>query len=235
MANPPSGPSSPRPDSSGGLALMRRLTVFGQELAGTLRRASLGDALLPHIRAAFAPSDIAVSLFHRDVDELAWVHESPGGGPDRRALLDLAARRGPLLLADGLDPLVHEGAIGPQPGAGGCWLIVPLIAKVRVTGSVAVRGEPGRYTAGDLALLQGLASQASIALESARLVDLHDDGRRSWQEGGAPLAPALGLVERAGRIPRANRALAGLVNAPPAGLIGRPWQAFVPPEWAADL
>src|SRR3954469_20281884 len=234
MANPPSGPS-PRPDSSGELALMRRLTVFGQELAGTLRRASVVDALLRHIREAFAPSEIAVSLYHRDVDALASVHEWPGGGPDRRALLDLAARRGPLLLADGLDPLVHEGAIGPQPAAGGCWLIVPLIAKVRVTGSVTVRGEPGRYTAGDLALLQGLASQASIALESARLVDLHDDGRRSWQEVVDAISPALCIVDRGGRIRRANRAFADLVNAPPAGLIGRPWQAFVPPEWAADL
>src|SRR4051812_42162840 len=235
MANPFSGPSSPRPDSSGELALMRRLTVFGQELAGTLRRASVVDALLRHIREAFAPSEIAVSLYHRDVDALASVHEWPGGGPDRRALLDLAARRGPLLLADGLDPLVHEGAIGPQPAAGGCWLIVPLIAKVRVTGSVTVRGEPGRYTAGDLALLQGLASQASIALESARLVDLHDDGRRSWQEVVDAISPALCIVDRGGRIRRANRAFADLVNAPPASLIGRPWQAFAPPEWSGDL
>jgi two-component system NtrC family sensor kinase len=214
---------------------MRRLTVFGQELAGTLRRASVVDALLRHIREAFGPAEIAVSLYHRDVDELASVHEWPGGGPDRRALLDLAARRGPLLLADGLDPLVQEGAITPQPAAGGCWLIVPLIAKARVTGSVAVRGEPGRYTPGDLALLQGLVSQASIALESARLVDLHDDGRRSWQEVVDAISPALCIVDRGGRIRRANRAFADLVNAPPAGLIGRPWQAFVPPEWATDL
>ncbi|HKU63016.1 MAG TPA: ATP-binding protein [Gemmatimonadales bacterium] len=214
---------------------MRRLTVFGQELAGTLRRASVVDALLRHIREAFGPSEIAVSLYHRDVDVLASVHEWPGGGPDRRALLDLAARRGPLLLPDGLGPLVDEGAIAPQPAAGGCWLIVPLIAKARVTGSVAVRGEPGRYTAGDLALLQGLVSQASIALESARLVDLHDDGRRSWQEVVDAISPALCIVDRGGRIRRANRAFADLVNAPPAGLIGRPWQAFVPPEWATDL
>ena len=214
---------------------MRRLTVFGQELAGTLRRASVVDALLRHIREAFGPAEIAVSLYHRDVDVLASVHEWPGGGPDRRALLDLAARRGPLLLADGLDPLVQEGAIAPQPSAGGCWLIVPLIAKARVTGSVAVRGEPGRYTPGDLALLQGLVSQASIALESARLVDLHDDGRRSWQEVVDAISPALCIVDRGGRIRRANRAFADLVNAPPAGLIGRPWQAFVPPEWATDL
>ncbi|HTG51039.1 MAG TPA: ATP-binding protein, partial [Gemmatimonadales bacterium] len=43
------------------------------------------------------------------------------------------------------------------------------------------------------------------------------------------------IVDRGGRIRRANRAFADLVNAPPAGLIGRPWQAFVPPEWATDL
>jgi len=143
---------------------MRRLTVFGQELAGTLRRASVVDALLRHIREAFAPAEIAVSLYHRDVDALASVHEWPGGGPDRRALLDLAARRGPLLLADGLDPLVHEGAIAPQPGAGGCWLIVPLIAKARVTGSVAVRGD-GPTPVG----VFGLATPRRVELSSARI------------------------------------------------------------------
>jgi two-component system NtrC family sensor kinase len=78
-------------------------------------------------------------------------------------------------------------------------------------------------------------SQASIALESARLVDLHDDGRRSWQEVVDAISPALCIVDRGGRIRRANRAFADLVNAPPASLIGRPWQAFAPPEWATEL
>ena len=49
------------------------------------------------------------------------------------------------------------------------------------------------------------------------------------------ISPALCIVDRGGRIRRANRAFADLVNAPPASLIGRPWQAFVPPEWATDL
>ncbi len=214
---------------------MRRLTVFGQELAGTLRRASVVDALLRHVREALAPSEIAFTLFPRDADTLATFQDWPGGGPDRRPLLDLAARRGPLLMPEGLEPLVREGTITPQPESGGSWLIVPLIAKARVTGSVAVRGEPGRYTPGDLALLEGLVSQASIALESARLVDLLDDGRRSWQEVVDAISPALCIVDRGGRIRRANRAFADLVNAPPASLIGRPWQAFVPPEWGTDL
>ncbi len=98
-----------------------------------------------------------------------------------------------------------------------------------------MRGEPGRYTPADLVLLEGLVSQASIALESARLVDLHDDGRRSWQEVVDAISPALCIVDRGGRIRRANLAFADLVNAPPASLIGRPWQAFAPPEWATDL
>ena len=66
-------------------------------------------------------------------------------------------------------------------------------------------------------------------------MDLHDDGRRSWQEVVDAISPALCIVDRGGRIRRANRAFADLVNAPPASLIGRPWQAFVPPEWAVDL
>src|SRR4029079_7423905 len=87
----------------------------------------------------------------------------------------------------------------------------------------------------DLVLLEGLVSQASIALESARLVDLHDDGRRTWQEGVDAISPSLCMGAQSGAIRRANRAFAALVNAPPASLIGRPWQAFIPPEWAPGL
>src|SRR5690606_20739214 len=46
---------------------------------------------------------------------------------------------------------------------------------------------------------------------------------------------AICIVDRSGRIRRANRSFAELVDAPPATLIGRPWTAFVPPDWAAEL
>ena len=100
---------------------------------------------------------------------------------------------------------------------------------------IALRAEAGRYDQASLLLLEGLVGQASIALESARLVDLHDDGRRTWQEVVDAISPAICIVDRSGRIRRANRAFADLVNAPPASLIGRPWHAFVPPEWTSDL
>ena len=217
------------------LALLRQVTAFGQELAGTLRRASVIDLLLRHIRESLSPTEIALTLFHRDADAHDFVHAWPTGRPDRRPLLQLIERRGALILPDGLDQLVADGDLPVQDDLAGSWLLAPFVARGRVTGAVAIRGEPGRFGSTSLWLLEGLVSQASIALESARLVDLHDDGRRSWQEVVDAISPALCIVDRGGRIRRANRAFADLVNAPPASLIGRPWQAFVPPEWAAEL
>jgi two-component system NtrC family sensor kinase len=216
------------------LDLVRRLTVFGQEVAGTLRRASVIDLLVRHVRESLAPSEIAVALFQQ-AETIDFVLGWPPGRSNPRPLLELASRRGPLLIHDGLEALLRDAGLPPLPVTAGSWLIAPFIAKGRVTGAIAARGEAGRYSPADLVLLEGLVSQASIALESARLIDLHDDGRRTWQEVVDAISPALCIVDRSGAIRRANRAFADLVTAPPASLIGRPWQAFVPPEWAADL
>jgi len=221
--------------TSDDLALLRRVTGFGQELAGTLRRASVIDLLLRHIRESLSPTEIALTLFHRDADAQDFVHAWPAGRPDRRPVLQLVEQFGPLVLPEGLDMLAAQGDLPAQPDGNGSWLLAPFVARGRVTGAVAIRGEAGRFGTSSLRLLEGLVAQASIALESARLVDLHDDGRRSWQEVVDAISPALCIVDRGGRIRRANRAFADLVNVPPASLIGRPWQAFVPPEWAADL
>ncbi|HET6577421.1 MAG TPA: ATP-binding protein [Gemmatimonadales bacterium] len=233
MITPPSNLAATA--SADDLALLRLVTAFGQELAGTLRRASVVDLLLRHIRESLSPTEIALALFHPDADARDFVHAWPAGRPDRRPLLQLVEQLGPLVLSDGLAPLVEAGDLPPQADGAGSWLIAPFVARGRVTGAIAIGGEPGRFGPSALSLLEGLVSQASIALESARLVDLHDDGRRSWQEVVDAISPALCIVDRGGRIRRANRAFADLVNAPPASLIGRPWQAFVPPEWAGEL
>jgi two-component system NtrC family sensor kinase len=233
MATPPSNLAAAA--GADDLALLRRVTAFGHELAGTLRRASVIDLLMRHIRECLAPTEIALALFHGDVDARDVVQAWPTGRPDRRPLLQLVETRGPMLLPDGLGRLIESGELPAQADVAGSWLLVPFVARGRVTGAVAIGGEAGRFGPSSLRLLEGLVSQASIALESARLVDLHDDGRRSWQEVVDAIAPALCIVDRGGRIRRANRAFADLVNAPPASLIGRPWQAFVPPEWSGEL
>ncbi len=217
-----------------GLELVRRLTAFGQEVAGTLRRASVIDLLVRHVRESLTPSEIAVALFQQ-TETIDFVLGWPPGRSNPRPLLELAGRRGPMLINDGLETLLREAGLASPVVTAGSWLIAPFIAKNRVTGAIAVRGEAGRYAPADLVLLEGLVSQASIALESARLIDLHDDGRRTWQEVVDAISPALCIVDRSGAIRRANRAFADLVNAPPASLIGRPWQAFVPPEWSLEL
>lgn len=188
-----------------------------------------------HVRETLAPTEIAVALFHREGEIRDYPHGWPPGRPDRQQLLEIAVQQGATVYAEGLGPLLRSAGVPPQPDESGSWLVAPMVAKARVTGAIAVRGEQGRYGPRDLTLLEGMVAQASIAIESARLVDLHDDGRRSWQEVVDAIAPALCIVDRGGRIRRANRAFADLVNAPPASLIGRPWQAFVPPEWASDL
>jgi two-component system, NtrC family, sensor kinase len=237
MSNPPSTKLASPSDASADLdlSLVRRLTAFGQEVAGTLRRASVIDLLVRHVRETLAPSEIAVALFQREAETIDFVLGWPPGRSNPRPLLDLATRRGPMLIHDGLDALLRDAGLTPPPLTAGSWLIAPFVAKGRVTGAIAARGETGRFSTADLVLLEGLVSQASIALESARLVDLHDDGRRTWQEVVDAISPALCIVDRSGAIRRANRAFADLVNAPPASLIGRPWQAFAPPEWSADL
>jgi two-component system, NtrC family, sensor kinase len=229
MTNPPSTYSELDLD------LVRRLTTFGQEVAGTLRRASVIDLLVRHVREALSPSEIAVALFERNAETIDFVLGWPPGRSNPRPLLELASRSGAKLIQGGVDATLREAGLATAPLTPGSWLIAPFVAKGRVTGAIAVRGETGRYGPADVVLLEGLVSQASIALESARLVDLHDDGRRTWQEVVDAISPALCIVDRSGAIRRANRAFADLVNAPPASLIGRPWQAFVPPEWASEL
>ncbi|HEY9016461.1 MAG TPA: ATP-binding protein, partial [Gemmatimonadales bacterium] len=237
MSNPPStklASQSDAPSGAADLLLVRRLTAFGQEVAGTLRRASVIDLLVRHVRECLTPSEIAVALF-QNAETVDFVLGWPPGRANPRPLLELASRKGPMLIHEGLETLLREAGLPLPPLTAGSWLIAPFIAKNRVTGAIAVRGEAGRYRAADLVLLEGLVSQASIALESARLIDLHDDGRRTWQEVVDAISPALCIVDRSGAIRRANRAFADLVNAPPASLIGRPWQAFIPPEWATEL
>ncbi len=199
-----------------------------------MRRASVIDLLVRHVRESLTPSEIAVALFQQ-AETIDFVLGWPPGRSNPRPLLELASRRGPMLIHDGLETLLRDAGLSLPSVTAGSWLIAPFIAKSRVTGAIAVRGEAGRYDSADLVLLEGLVSQASIALESARLIDLHDDGRRTWQEVVDAIPPALCIVDRSGAIRRANRAFADLVNAPPASLIGRPWQAFAPPEWVTEL
>ena len=215
--------------------LVERLTAFAHELAGTLRRTSIVDLLIEHVRDGLAPVEIAVILYNKDTEDPDVLHIWPVPSRDRRTVLELASRRGPTLLSDSLRAHLEAEGLPVPDDVSGVWALAPLLAREQVTGAIAIRAPAGGFGPAVLPLLQGLVAQASIALESVRLVDLHDDGRKSWQEVVDAIALALCIVDRTGSIRRANRAFAELVDAPPASLIGRPWNAFVPPAWVPEI
>lgn len=215
--------------------LVERLTAFAHELAGTLRRTSIVDLLIEHVRDGLAPVEIAVILYNKDTEDPDVLHIWPVPSRDRRSVLELASRRGPTLLSDSLRAHLEAEGLPVPDDVTGIWALAPLLAREQVTGAIAIRAPAGGFGPAVLPLLQGLVAQASIALESVRLVDLHDDGRKSWQEVVDAIALALCIVDRTGSIRRANRAFAELVDAPPASLIGRPWNAFVPPAWVPEI
>lgn len=194
------------------------MAAFGAELAGTLRRVPILELLLQHVRETFAPSAIAIALIgdDRDAPEL---HTWPAD-------------------AEVPESLLVEGREGPARNVRYqevMWCVAPLTAQGRVTGCVVMRDPGGPFAATAPMLLAALASQANVALQSAHLVELQDDGRRSWQDIVDALALALCTVDQESRIRRANRAFAELVDAPPAALVGRPWQSFVPADWKKEI
>jgi hypothetical protein len=89
MSIPPLTNIASSSESRDDLALLRRVTAFGQELAGTLRRASVIDLLVRHIREALAPKEIAIFLLPREPGGKDFSQTWPGGRPDRRPILEL--------------------------------------------------------------------------------------------------------------------------------------------------
>src|SRR4026209_2035885 len=126
MTKPPSTKLLSARDSSDAptdLDLVRRLTTFGQEVAGTLRRASVIDLLVRHVRESLSPSEIAIALFQREAETIDFVLGWPPVGSNPRRLLELATRRGPLLIHDGLDTILREAGLTPPPPTVGSWLV----------------------------------------------------------------------------------------------------------------
>ena len=77
-------------------------------------------------------------------------------------------------------------------------------------------------------ILDLLANQTSIAVANARLFDQVARARREWLQTFDALSDGVFLHDRQGRILRANRALARLVDRSFDGIIGQPWFDLIP-------
>jgi two-component system NtrC family sensor kinase len=224
--------ASPSQDHSTSLLeaeILQALTRFSRDLTGRLRP----DDVLHHLGRAldawFSPDALGVGFFDLDSNRLQLVHTMPDDAPYLGPALDLAMRREPLLTQRQED-IVPPGT-APIPDLPVCWLTLPLETGRLVNGAVVLGAGPERYGPRDLHTLRAFAAIANVALDAGRLIDQVEESRQSWAETVDALSLALCLVDRWGRILRANRTFADLVNAAPADVIGRPWLALVPSSW----
>ena len=160
----------------------------------------------------------------------AW----PEPSPTSHAALELAARRGPLLLDGTLaDECSRAGIPLPAKEIAGSWLLVPIPAAGGPAGAVAIRGGPGAFGDADLLSAQGFAALSAVAL--SRFPRASQPAEPSWQGTLDAIRSAVFVVDDSGSIRRANHAFASLVGAERRDLIGRPWRAHVPAGWVAEL
>lgn len=140
---------------------------------------------------------------------------------DRGGLLTQAIGRERIELAEGPAPGVEliAGVLVARTA------VAPLRAHGMTLGAMAVAARRDRpFSTQDLWLISTVAMQAAVVLTNSRFFGLLRQGKEEWETTFDALSEGIALVDAAGRITRANRALALLAGVPLASLVGR---AFV--------
>ncbi len=97
----------------------------------------------------------------------------------------------------------------------------PLRAHGVTVGALAVVNRAGHpFSDEDLRLLSTVATHAAIVLANARFFDLIRAGKEQWETTFDALTEGIAVVDANGRIRRANRAMAELLQRPIPALIG---------------
>jgi two-component system NtrC family sensor kinase len=100
--------------------------------------------------------------------------------------------------------------------------VVPLRSHSVLVGSlVVVEPRTGAFPADDLRLLSTVATHAAIALANARFFDIVRRAKDQWETAFDALSESIAVVDESGRIRRANRALATLLDSSIESVIER--------------
>ncbi|HUL70448.1 MAG TPA: ATP-binding protein [Gemmatimonadales bacterium] len=218
MTPPPDSPAvPPAPIRRSGPTALEAITTFDRDLVGTVGPAAVIGLLVKHLKATFGPSHLAVGALAADGKSIEIQQVEGGSATQARAWLEAAREQGVTRLTPGDPPLC---------------LVAPIPAKRGVWGAVAIGGPSGAYTDDDLALLGSFAATAGVALEGARLRQVLEDAKRSWEGAVDAISLAFLMVDQNGLILRANRACADLLGVPVTSVAGKPWLALIPPGWA---
>ena len=122
--------------------------------------------------------------------------------------------------------LVAQSEAGPTPVAHGLVVdtaaAVPLRSHGVVVGALVIANpRDGGFTPEDIRLLSTVATHAAIVIANARFFEMVRHAKEQWETAFDALSEGIAVVDEAGRVRRSNRALASLLGAPIAEVIGR--------------
>jgi len=142
--------------------------------------------------------------------------------PEQGGIVTQAIGRERIELADGPPPGI-ELVAGVRVSRAA---VAPLRAHGMTLGALAVAARSDRpFSTQDLWLISTVAMQAAVVLTNSRFFGLLRQGKEEWETTFDALSEGIALVDFAGRVTRANRALSTLASVPLASLVGR---EFIP-------
>jgi two-component system NtrC family sensor kinase len=224
-AGPADAPSDAR-------AAFEALASLGQAIAGAHTAEAIGAQCADVLASLTGASWISFGIREPDGHVPRLVARGDQLERDRQALLDLAARAGPLQLrTDVAGALAALGVTLAEPV--GAWVGVPIGVGETVLGAVSLAArEPDRLDPGALAVARAIAAQAGVALQNTRLLLALSEGKREWEGTVDAIADGICVLDGRGVIRRANRAFCALADVPVTAVAGRSWITLVPPTWA---
>jgi two-component system NtrC family sensor kinase len=226
--------TSTPPNRSPQIDVLARLTALSRDLAGAYRPATVIERLAAAITELLAPQRLTIVALDVDSNRLQIAYHRGGDRPHiEDPLLQLPLRRGPMVFSRHvLEEAARHGVTVTQDVA--AWMGAPIQAVGRSIGVVAVASDQvDAFGPPELALLSAVVSQAAIALENARLLQLLSSGKRQWELTVDAINQAICIIDEQGIVRRANRVFADLVQLPVTAIPGRSWLSLVPPAWGA--
>jgi two-component system NtrC family sensor kinase len=118
---------------------------------------------------------------------------------------------------------------GPEPTAitqgfqAAAAVAVPLRSHGTVIGTLIITDpREGVFVPEDIRLLSTLATHAAVVIANARFFEMVRRAKEQWETAFDALSEGIAVVDEEGRVRRANRALASLLDTPLQNMVGTP-------------
>ena len=137
---------------------------------------------------------------------------------DDKGLVARSTGREHLELVRNSGPEPTEVVNGVQAAAAAA---VPLRSHGAVIGTLLITDpREGVFVPEDVRLLSTLATHAAVVIANARFFEMVRRAKEQWETAFDALSEGIAVVDDEGRVRRANRALAGLLDVPVPGVVG---------------